>query len=580
MHIELARDLSRPFDERRDIKKEQEEFRARNDKDRSEFAEHFSIAGAPRGGDFEKWRFYREQQGKCAYSLGAIDLHRLLEAGYVEVDHALPYSRSFDDSKNNKVLVFAKENRDKGSQTPYEYLDGANDSPRWRQFVGFVESNKAWRQAKRSRLLRKDFSPREAEEFKERNLNDTRYVCRFFKNFVEQFLKLADSSDAKRCVVVSGQLTSFLRARWGLLKLREESDRHHALDAAVVAACSHSMVKRLSDYSRRRELGQVREGFVDVETGEIVSPAMFQQLRHHFPDPWPHFRDELQARVKVDDATLLRTEMERLGTYPPEILNALHPLFVSRAPQRRNSGAAHKETIYSQPESMKKQGSVAQKVALTSLTLKDLDKLVDPHRNAALYAAIRTRLEAFGGKADKAFTAENPIRKPGKDGLPTGPVVRGVTMMVDKLSGIPIRGGVAKNDSMLRVDVFTRTGKFHLVPVYVHHRVTGLPSKAIVAYKEECDWTEVMDTEFCFSLHPNDLVQISLKKEVYLGYFAGCDRSTGAVNIWAHDRNQAVGKDGLIRGIGVKTAAAAEKFHVDVLGNIYPAPPEPRRGLA
>ena len=42
-------------------------------------------------------------------------------------------------------------------------------------------------------------------------------------------------------------------------------------------------------------------------------------------------------------------------------------------------------------------------------------------------------------------------------------------MVIDKLSGIPIRGGIAKNDSMLRVDVFTKAGKFHLVPVYVHH---------------------------------------------------------------------------------------------------------------
>ena len=43
-----------------------------------------------------------------------------------------------------------------------------------------------------------------------------------------------------------------------------------------------------------------------------------------------------------------------------------------------------------------------------------------------------------------------------------------------------MRGGIAKNDTMLRVDVFTKAGKFHLVPVYVHHRVTGLPNRAIV----------------------------------------------------------------------------------------------------
>ncbi|MGB4118482.1 MAG: type II CRISPR RNA-guided endonuclease Cas9 [Polaromonas sp.] len=581
VHIELARDLSRPFDERKDIKKEQDEFRERNDKDKSDFAGHFGIVGAPRGGDFEKWRLYKEQQGKCAYSLEGIDLNRLLEAGYVEVDHALPYSRSFDDSKNNKVLVLAKENRDKGNQTPYEYLDGSNDSTRWRHFVGFVESNKAWRQAKRSRLLRKDFSPREAEEFKDRNLNDTRYICRFFKNYVEQFLKLADGSEAKRCVVVSGQLTSFLRMRWGLIKIRQESDRHHALDAAVVAACSHSMVKRLSDYSRTRELDQVREGFVDAETGEIVNPQVHQQLQEHFPDPWPFFRKELEARLKIDDLAVLRIEMERMGSYPPEALNALRPLFVSRAPQRRNSGAAHKDTIYGQAQSMQKQGSVVQKVALTSLTLKDLDKLVDPHRNHALYAAIRERLQAFGGKADKAFTAENPMRKPAKDGQLTGPIVRGVTLLIDKLSGIPIRGGIAKNDSMLRVDVFSKAGKFHLVPVYVHHKVTGLPNRAIVAFKDEKEWTEIDESfAWCFSLYSNDLVSVTLKKEKLRGYFSGCDRSTGAISLWAHDRNQAVGKDGLIRSIGVKSALALEKFHVDVLANVYPAPTETRRGLA
>ena len=581
VHIEMARDLSRPFDDRKEIKKEQEEFRARNDKDKSEFAEHFSVIGVPRGGDFEKWRLYREQQGKCAYSLGAIDLHRLLESGYVEVDHALPYSRSFDDSKNNKVLVFAKENRDKGNQTPYEYLNGADNSQRWREFVAFVESNKAWRQAKRSRLLRKDFSPREAEEFKERNLNDTRYVCRFFKNYVEQFLRLADGSEARRCVVVSGQLTSFLRARWGLIKIREESDRHHALDAAVVAACSHSMVKRLSDYARRRELEQVREGFVDAETGEIVNPAMFQQLRQHFPDPWPQFRDELQARLKMNDPAALRTEMEQLGTYPPEALSALRPLFVSRAPQRRNSGAAHKDTIYAQTDSMKKQGSVAQKVALSSLTLKDLDKLVDPHRNQALYAAIRTRLESHDGKADKAFSADKPLHKPGKDGQPTGPLVRTVTVLIDKLSGIPVRAGVAKNDSMLRVDVFAKEGKFHLVPVYVHHLVKELPNRAIVAHKDEDEWPLIDDSfAFAFSIYPNDLLRVTQKKERFLGYYASCDRGSGNISLWAHDRNQTIGKDGLIRGIGVKTAMAIEKFHVDVLGNIYPAPPETRRGLA
>lgn len=579
VNIEMARDLSRPLDERNKIKKDQDEYRARNERDKALFAEEFGQP--PKGGEFEKFRLYREQLGKCAYSLEAIDLARLLEAGYLEIDHALPYSRSFDDSKNNKVLVLAKENRDKGNRTPYEYLGGAENSPRWQQFVAFVESTKAYRLAKRSRLLRKEFGVKEAEEFKERNLNDTRYICKFFKNYVERHLKLAEGSEAKRCVVLSGQTTAFLRARWGINKIRSESDRHHALDAAVVAACTHGMVKRLADYSRTKELARVRDGFVDTTTGEIVNPSMFQQLKQHFPEPWPHFHHELEARLKIDDPTLLREEVTRLGSYNDEALDQLRPLFVSRAPQRRNGGAAHKDTIYGQPEKMRQNGSVTQKVPLTSLTLKDLDKLIDPHRNEKLYGAIRKRMEANSGKGDKAFPASNPLRKPDRDGNPTGPVVRTVTMVIDKLSGIPVRGGIAKNDSMLRVDVFTKAGKFHLVPVYVHHRVAGLPNRAIVAFKDEEEWTLIEESyKWCFSLYPNDLVKITLKTDSYLGYYSGVDRSTGAISIWAHDRNQSVGKDGLIRGIGAKTALNVEKFHVDTLGNIHPAKPEPRRGLA
>ncbi|MCA3019480.1 MAG: type II CRISPR RNA-guided endonuclease Cas9 [Rhodocyclaceae bacterium] len=582
VHIEMARELSKPFDERMKVGKEQEAYRERNEKDKQTFVAEFGIVGAAKGGEFEKWKLYREQQGKCAYSIQGIDLNRLLEPGYVEIDHALPYSRSFDDSKNNKVLVLAAENRNKGNRTPYEYLDGEHHSERWRQFVGFVESNKAYRQAKRSRLLRKDFGKEQAEEFRERNLNDTRYICRFFKNQVEQFLKLADGSESKRCVVLSGQLTAFLRARWGLLKVRDESDRHHALDAVVVAACTHRMVKRMSDYARRKELDQVAEGFVDIETGEIINPAMFQQLHEHFPDPWPHFRYEVQMRLKIDDPEQLRSDLLRLGNYAEEDVRAVRPLFVSRAPQRRNSGAAHKETIYGQPERLKAKGGVTEKVALAAVTMKDLDRLIDPYRNEKLYAAIRKRLEEFGGKADKAFAASNPLHKPDKEGNPTGPIVRTVTLVIDKLSGVPVRGGIAKNDTMLRVDVFTKAGKFHLVPVYVHHKVTGLPNRAIVAFKDEDEWTAIDDSfEFLFSLYPNDLVTITQKgKAPVRGYYASCHRGTGAFSLWAHDRASSVGKGGQIEGIGIKTALAVQKYNVDVLGTTYAAPLEQRRGLA
>jgi len=598
VHIEMARDLSRPIDERRKIERDQADYRTKNEDARKALASDFGFE--PKGRQFEKYMLYREQQAKCAYSLAPLDLNRVLnDQGYAEVDHALPYSRSFDDGKNNRVLVLTSENRNKGNQTPYEYLDGTSDSEKWRLFESFVSGNKAYSQAKRNRLLKKDFGVKETQDFKERNLNDTRYICRFFKNYVEQYLQLHEESDAKRCVVVSGQLTSLLRFRWGINKIRSESDRHHALDAAVVAACSHGLVKRMSDYSRRKELGQVRDRIekVDKKTGEIID---------HFPSPWAHFRQELLARLHIDDANELRAVVENLGTYPPEALESLTPLFVSRAPQRRNSGAAHKETIYAQPEAMKEKGSVTQKVAVTSLKPADVDKLIDPERNVKLYAYLRKWLagkderekrakaieaSAGRGKEKRDLTPEEKIeierlralpQKPDKQGKPTGPIVRAVTMVIDKLSGIPVRGGIAKNDTMLRVDMFSKAKRYYLVTVYVFHSVAKeLPSRAIVAHKDEDDWTVISeDFEFCFSMYPNDFIRISQKKETFMGYYAGCDRGSGNVNLWSHDRNSQIGKSGMIRGIGVKTAVNVEKFNVDVLGNIYPAPPEIRRELA
>lgn len=560
VHIEMARDLSRPLDERKKITIEQEAYRDRNEKNKSEFARHFGILGNPKGGDFEKWRLYHEQQCKCMYSLEPIDLERLLEPGYVEVDHALPYSRSFDDSKNNKVLVFTRENRDKGNRTPYEYLGGTENSERWQRFSAYTSaiyrhSNKA------TKLLRKDFGANEAKEFSERNLYDTRYVCRFFKNYVEKYLRLAESSEAKRCVVVSGQLTSFLRARWGLLKVRSDSDRHHALDAAVVAACNHSMVQRLSNYSRTRELEQVRDGFVDINTGDIVNPAMHQQLREHFPDPWPYFRNELKARLEIDSPESLRESMAVLGSYSEEELAALKPLFVSRAVQHRGSGAIHEDTIRSSKRIADNQSHV--RVALQKLKLASLKNIVganDP-RNAALMDLLQQRLIKFGDDGKKAFA--EPITKPSRNG--DGPLVKTVKLISTQKGGMKVRGGVAELGDMLHVDVFQDGKRFLIEPAYIANNSARVAPSCLPE-----------TAEFLFSLTKNDLVAITLGDTTHQGYFVMYE-SDGRLTLRAHDQPKP-DKDYFRKSVA--SAKRIQKFHVDVLGNTYPALPEKRRGLA
>jgi CRISPR-associated endonuclease Csn1 len=581
IHIELARDLSKPFDERKKIEREQKAFQEDKTKAREAFQDQFGFE--PKGLDLHKYRLYREQGSQCAYSQKALDINQLFDTGYAEIDHALPYSRSYDDSQNNKVLALTVQNRDKGNRTPYEYLDGVGDSERWRQFEAWVASNKLIRKAKRDRLLRKHFGEEEAREFRDRNLNDTRYICRAFKTMVEaHFQWHADASGKERCVVIAGQLTSLLRARWGLIKVRENGDLHHALDAAVIAAANRSLVKHMGDCSRRGELEQVRERYIDPQTGEVLDLSGLRQIEERFPVPWPHFRTELLAWLSSDPAQGLNG----LPGYTPEICETLRPVRVSRAVTRRGLGAAHQETIRSigKDQRLLREGLSAVKTPLTSLKLKDLENIVganDP-RNAALMAALHERLQAHGGDGAKAFAASQPpLYKPSGEGK-TAPCIRSVKLTSTQKSGLPIRNGIANNGSMLRVDIFTKGGKFYAVPIYVADAAReSLPNRAVVAFKPEGEWPEMDENHaFMFSLHPNDWVCLRYKNAPNReGYFSGLNRANGSIDIWLHDRNQSLAKNGLLEANGIKTALAVEKCHADVLGNLYRVHHETRQPL-
>ena len=205
------------FGERNKIIKEQEKWQA--EKRKQKFFSLRTLKLSPMGrARIREIPAYNEQGGKCAYSLVPLDVTRLVEPGYVEIDHALPYARSFDDSQNNKALVLKAENQNKKNQTPFEYLDGANNSERWLNFSVWVDSNKSFRRAKRERLLRRNFDERDAKEFSDRNLNDTRYIASFAKNFIEHNLALSGHKKDDRVICVNGQFTSFLRVHWGLLQ--------------------------------------------------------------------------------------------------------------------------------------------------------------------------------------------------------------------------------------------------------------------------------------------------------------------------------------------------------------------------
>jgi CRISPR-associated endonuclease Csn1 len=547
INIELARDLSRPFDERKKIQKEQDENRKEREQTAGQIETTFKFSN-PAGGDILKYRLWKEQQGKCAYSQTPIEAIRLFETGYAEVDHILPYSRSMDNSYGNKILVLSSENRNKKNFTPYEYLGSMPE--RWDAFQDWVTAT-IRNATKRNRLLRQEMTREDADEMTERNLTDTRYITRFAANWLRRRLKFADETIKTPVLCVNGRMTAQLRGRWGLEKKREAGDSHHALDAAVVAAAATSMVKKISEYSKRKELYQNRTA------GE--------ERKEHFPEPWPGFRNELLARLSPDLLNLIEEKKIAFPNYTPETLAGLRPLFVSRAPRRKARGAAHQETIRSfrerGPEEKWQLGTVL-RTSIRSLNFKNLEDMVGKDRDVRLYEALKERLQAFAGKGENAFA--EPFHKPTRDGS-QGPLVRTVKLYTPGASGIPVRGGRANNGEMIRVDVYAKGGKFFLVPHYVDDIAKKrIKKRAIIPGKLESQWTPIDDSfEFRFSLFKNDLVRVENKKEILFGYYAGTHRVTGSIGILAHDGSKEW------QGVGVKTCLSFEKYHVDVLGHYY-----------
>lgn len=573
VRIELAREMSRTFDERRKMEKRQDDNRAANERAKDQIAEYKGDHAT--GLDIVKFKLYREQDGVCLYSGQNLDIARLFEPGYADVDHIIPYSRCFDDSYQNKVLVLASENRQKGNRLPYEYF--GQDEARWHGYEVRVE-NLIHNYRKRQKLLKRRLTEEESTGFIDRNLKDTQYITRAVYNLILNHLAFAESAYRKKPVqAVNGAVTAMLRGRWGVQKIREDGDLHHCLDAAVIAATTPGLVQRLTAYNKHRETWErPPAGYVDPATGELIELPQ-EARRDPFPKPWERFRQELEARLDPIDPRH-QIDLLKLETYESD--EEIKPVFVSRMPNHKVTGAAHAETIRS---SKGGDGFTVTKTPLTNLKLNkfgEIEGYYNPASDTLLYDALLARLKDFGGDGAKAFA--QPFYKPKKDGTP-GPRVDKVKICEKATVGLPVRDGIAANGSMVRIDVFyVEDDGYYFVPIYVADtKKESLPNKAVVAYKAYSEWKEMKDENFIFSLYPGDLVRIQSRKGIKLNlakggtgekeivrqegmyYYRGSDISTGAISVSSHDRRYES------RGIGVKTLQSIEKYQVDVLGNYY-----------
>ena len=161
----------------------------------------------------------------------------------------------------NKVVCLRQANRDKGNRTPFEAFSSSPGIYDWNEIYKRVEElprPKRWRFDEDA--LEKWYKNNEGD-FGARHLNDTRYIGRLAREYLENICEF------NKIDVVTGSLTSLLRAFWGLNsvlseirnedsrdKIKNRDDhRHHAVDAIVVGMTSRSVIQRVSTEANRAE---------------------------------------------------------------------------------------------------------------------------------------------------------------------------------------------------------------------------------------------------------------------------------------------------------------------------------------
>lgn len=548
VHLELARNVGKSAEERAKLTRGLEERTAEKERRRQEANEH--LGRAVSDDELLRYELAKEQNFKCIYSGDAIDPKGIAanDTRY-QVDHILPWSRFGDDSYINKTLCTAAANQNKKGRTPFEWFDADKTEAEWIEYVARVEGLKEIKGRKKRNYTLKNAADVE-DKFKARNLTDTQWATRLL---ADELTRMFPAPEGKRRVFTRpGAITSKLRRAWGLEGLKKvdgervPDDRHHAVDALVLAATTESLLQNMTKQVQKRE----KEGRQD----DIF----------HVQQPWPGFRLDVERSVYGFN--------EQTG------------VFVSRAERRRARGKAHDATI-KQIRKIDGEEKVYERKAVEKLTEKDLDLIPIPAPYGTVVDPKKLRDEMVASLRSW-INAGRPKDKPPLS--PKGDIIRKVRVATKDKIAVKVNGGTVDRGVMARVDVFRKKNKkekweFYVVPIYPHQIATmsDPPNRAVVAYKADDEWTSIDDSfEFLWSLNAMSYIEITKPNGDFIeGYFRGLHRGTGAANVSTH---QTLDKQGASDGIGLKTLSEFKKFTIDRLGRKFEVSREVRtwRGKA
>lgn len=276
--IELARDLKEPVN---DVIADQTKNKKENDRINKKLEELGVKQNYANRMQYKLWEdLAKDPIKRCCPFSGTMIAESDIFSGTFEIEHLLPFSRSFNDGRGNKVLSSRFANREKGNRTPYEAF---SSKPQWPDILARIQNlptSKQWRFKEDAW----DIAKGQGEDIIARQLNDTRYMTKITKQYLSAVF---DNEKGKSKVwAIPGQMTALLRDKWGLNDLLGEEDgakdrtdhRHHAIDAAVVACTDRSALQQVSraahDLETKKELWDKRRKLV------VDMPEPFDGFRH------------------------------------------------------------------------------------------------------------------------------------------------------------------------------------------------------------------------------------------------------------------------------------------------------------
>lgn len=352
VRIELARDMKRNDEQRRDVWRRNRDLESRRTKAAIELAKECNIV-SPTRSDIEKVLLWQECGGPtalCPYTGKPMTLTDLFGTHpKFDIEHIIPFSISLDDSFLNKTLCDSDFNRRiKQNKIPSQ-LPGVEG------MIGRIERwpKSDTRELKIERFRMEDTT--NFEGFINSQLNDTRYASRLAMDYVGMLYGgKVDEFGRTRVQVGKGQVTHHIRNVWRLNTIlndggqkSREDHRHHAVDAVAIALTDPKSLKNLSDIAKRAK-----------ERGE----RWFGREKPLFP--WQNFLHEVAASI--------------------------HGLTVSHRVSHKVNTGFHQETIYSkQKEHDGKKCVHIRRTLGQNLNKNEVSEIVDQRVGDSVKSRIR-----------------------------------------------------------------------------------------------------------------------------------------------------------------------------------------------